>query len=188
MVNITKIATQAMIGAFAVLFLKESAEKGIGKAFAETGTGIGITGQSVGSTLGAIGGGAGYALNQLGSGFAGLLKPVSSVFDLIFAPSAGQSIQPAQEQTIFEAQQIKSAQSADFWANPLRLDKSSSALEVLPLFTPDKIAARMAESQRATQAGQYSSPFGGFQNAEQQELALQNALTESMLKYPQYFK
>ena len=186
--NITKIATQAIFGAFAILFLKESAEKGIGKAFAETGTGIGITGQGVGSTLGAIGGGAGYALNQLGSGFSGLLKPVNTIFDLIFAPSAGQSVQPAQEQTVFQASQVKSAQSADFWANPLRLDKSSNALEVLPLFTGQAIAARMQEAQRATQAGQYSSPFGGFQNAEQQEIALQNALSESMLKYPQYFK
>lgn len=190
MVNITKIATQAVLGAFTVLFLKEAAEKGIGRAFGETGAGLGIGGSGVGTAVRSIGSGIGQAGKDIGSGFSGLISPVGTVLDLIFAPSAGKSVQPAQEQTLLEAKELRSAQSADFFANPFRVDKVEKPFELFPFsggaFTQEAIRKRINDQQRAFAEGR--GTFGGFANAESQEAALQAAIAEQVALRPEFFK
>ena len=77
MVNIRKIAIEAVLGAGAILLLREFYNQGIGKSLFQTGAGIQSVSTGIGTGIGSIGTGIGTAFNQLGSGFSSLLSPVN---------------------------------------------------------------------------------------------------------------
>lgn len=171
MVNIRKIAFEAILGAGAVLLLREFYNKGIGTSLFQTGSGIQQVSTGIGTGIGSIGTGIGEAFNQLGSGFSSLLSPVNSILDLVFAPSAGQSIQPAQGQTVVRQQEIK--QSLANQPRPM----TQTELFLQPEFT----WKRIEEAQRSGK---------NQEMAVQSELFLQRqvAAAQAGLSYDQYLK
>jgi len=172
MVNIKRLAIEAVIGAGAVLLLREAATKGLGRAFAETGTGLRLAGTGVGDTIGSIGTGIGTAATAIGSGFAGLTAPISTIFDLVFAPSAGESIQPAQEQTIVQQQEVKSA---------LANQPAIQDMRTYTFLQPEYTWARIEEAQRSGKSRDM---------AVESELFLQRnvAASQAGLSYEEYLK
>jgi len=145
MVNVRKIAVEALLGAGAVLLLREFYNKGIGKSLFQTGAGIQNVSMGIGTGLGSIGTGIGTAFNQLGSGFSSLLSPVNSILDLVFAPSGGKSIQPAQGQTVLQEQEIQRALANEPAPTPVNTIQPTTNL----FLQPDYTWARIEEAQRS---------------------------------------
>jgi len=86
MVNITRIILTGIIGALAVIFIRDAAAKGLGTALSETGTGFGAFtgfGQAIQSTL-----------TGIGVGTARLFDPLFTLKDLVFGPQAGIQTSP----------------------------------------------------------------------------------------------
>jgi len=145
LVNIRKIAVEAILGAGAVLLLREFYNKGIGTSLFQTGAGIQSVSTGIGTGIGSIGTGIGLAFNQLGSGFSSLLNPVNSVLDLIFAPSGGKSIQPAQGQTVIQQDEIKQA----LVNMPAPIPVNTTQPTVNKFLEPEYTWHRIEEAQRS---------------------------------------
>jgi hypothetical protein len=55
-------------------------------------------------------------------------------------------------------------------------------------YTEQAVSERISRAIGNQQAGRYSEAFGGYGSAVAQEIAFQQALSESMAKYPEWFK
>jgi len=78
---IIRALTFGLIGALAIIFLRDAASRGLGQAFADTGAGL--------STLGNVGEGIEGFLSGIGRGGAKLFDPLFTLRDLVFGPQAG---------------------------------------------------------------------------------------------------
>ena len=177
MVNIRKIAIEAVLGAGAILLLREFYNQGIGKSLFQTGAGIQSVSTGIGTGIGSIGTGIGTAFNQLGSGFSSLLSPVNSILDLVFAPSGGKSIQPAQGQTVQQENEIKQALAA----TPAPMPVNTIQPTVNKFLQPEYTWSRIEEAQRSGSSRE---------QAVESELFLQRnvAAAQFGLSYDDYIK
>lgn len=175
MVDIRKIAAEALLGAGAVLLLREFYNKGIGPSLFQTGAGIQSVSTGIGTGIGSIGTGIGTAFNQLGSGFSSLLSPVNSILDLVFAPSGGKSIQPAQGQTVQQENEIKEALAAI----PTPIPDNTTQPTVNKFLQPEYTWYRIEEAQRSGSS---------MEQAVESELFLQRnvAAAQFGLSYDEY--